>query len=74
MGFVWVNALSFFHCVASPFHSFVTTITGILPLARLMISNDTCMPASVFDVQLPAAYAPDYMAAAIWNGLHARDS
>ena len=25
MGFVWVNAFSFFHCVASPFHSFVTT-------------------------------------------------
>ena len=25
MGFVWVNASSFFHCVASPFHSFVTT-------------------------------------------------
>ena len=25
MGFVRVNAFSFFHCVASPFHSFVTT-------------------------------------------------
>ena len=22
---LWVNGLSFFHCVASPFHSFVTT-------------------------------------------------
>ena len=28
MGVVWVNAFSFFHCVASPFHSFVTTNTG----------------------------------------------
>ena len=25
MGFVWVTAFSFFRCVASPFHSFVTT-------------------------------------------------
>ena len=25
MGFVWVHADSFLHCVASPFHSFVTT-------------------------------------------------
>ena len=24
MGFLWVNGFSFFHCVASPFHSFVT--------------------------------------------------
>ena len=24
MWFVWVNAFSFFHCAASPFHSFVT--------------------------------------------------
>ena len=28
MGFLWVNGLSFFHCVASPFHSFVTTAKG----------------------------------------------
>ena len=26
MGFLWVNGFSFFHCVASPFHSLVTTI------------------------------------------------
>ena len=26
MGFLWVNGFSFFHCVASPFHSFVTTL------------------------------------------------
>ena len=25
MGFLWVNGFSFFHGVASPFHSFVTT-------------------------------------------------
>ena len=27
MGFLWVNGFSFFHCVASPFHSFVTIYT-----------------------------------------------
>ena len=26
MGVLWVNGFSFFHCVASPFHSFVTTV------------------------------------------------
>ena len=26
MGFLWVTGFSFFHCVASPFHSFVTTL------------------------------------------------
>ena len=25
-GFLWVTGCSFFHCVASPFHSFVTTM------------------------------------------------
>ena len=25
---LWVTGFSFFHCVASPFHSFVTTFTG----------------------------------------------
>ena len=29
MGFLWVNGFSFFHCVASPFHSFVTTGIGV---------------------------------------------
>ena len=28
MGFFWVNGFSFFHCVASPFHSFVTTLAN----------------------------------------------
>ena len=27
MGFLWVTGFSFFYCVASPFHSFVTTTT-----------------------------------------------
>ena len=26
MGFLWLTGFSFFHCVASPFHSFVTTM------------------------------------------------
>ena len=29
LGFVWVHVGSFLHCVASPFHSFVTTIPPI---------------------------------------------
>ena len=29
-GFLWVNGFSFFHCVASPFHSFVTTETSFI--------------------------------------------
>ena len=28
MGFLWLTGFSFFHCVASPFHSFVTTSNG----------------------------------------------
>ena len=37
MGFVWVHADSFLRCVASPFHSFVTTIlTHLQPLVKLM--------------------------------------
>ena len=31
MGFVWVHAYSFHRCVASPFHSFVTTTGQALP-------------------------------------------
>ena len=30
MGFLWVTGFSFFHCVASPFHSFVTTTKCVL--------------------------------------------
>ena len=44
---VWVNAFSFFHCVASPFHSFVTTQV----VHRNMTAHQTradiaCIPAS----------------------------
>ena len=31
MGFLWVTGFSFFHCVASPFHSFVTIVRTVLP-------------------------------------------
>ena len=30
MGFVWEHADSFLHCVASPFHSFVTIIVDVV--------------------------------------------
>ena len=39
--------------------------------AALYASNDPCSPE--FDTELSAAYAPDYMGAAAWNGLHTRD-
>ena len=39
--------------------------------AALYARNDPC--SLEFDVALSAAYAPDYMGAAAWNGLHTRD-
>ena len=39
--------------------------------AALHARNDPCSPE--FDVALSAAYAPDYMGAVAWNGLHTRD-
>ena len=39
--------------------------------AALYARNDPCLPE--FDAELSAAYAPDYMGAAVWNGLHTRD-
>ena len=35
MGFLWVTGFSFFHCVASPFHSFVTTLCRADAYVRL---------------------------------------
>ena len=40
--------------------------------AKLYARNDSCPPD--FDVELSALYAPDYMGAAVLNGLHARDA
>ena len=34
MGFLWVNGFSFFHCVACPFYSFVTTGGSALAVIR----------------------------------------
>ena len=39
--------------------------------AALYARNDPCSPE--FDTELSAAYAPEYMGAAAWNGLHTRD-
>ena len=39
--------------------------------AALYARNDPCSPQ--VDAELSAAYAPDYMGAAAWNGLHTRD-
>ena len=40
--------------------------------AALYARNDSCPPD--FDVELSALYAPDYVGAAVLNGLHARDA
>ena len=36
------------------------------------VHNDPC--SSEFRVEVSAAYAPDYMGAAVWQGLHTRDT
>ena len=40
--------------------------------AAAYVHNDPCSPE--FRIALPAAYAPDYMGAAVWQGLHVRDA
>ena len=45
--------------------------TAAATAAALYVRNDACSPE--FDVELAAAYAPDYMGAAAWNGLHTWD-
>ena len=40
--------------------------------AAIYVHNDPCSPE--FRVELSAAYAPDYMGAAVWQGLHTRDT
>ena len=40
MGFLWVTGFSFFHCVASPFHSFVTTMDMISHMFTLSVITD----------------------------------
>ena len=40
--------------------------------AAAYVHNDPCSPE--FRIALSAAYAPDYMGAAVWHGLHVRDA
>ena len=40
--------------------------------AATYVHNDPCSPK--FRIELSAAYAPDYMGAAVWHGLHTRDT
>ena len=49
MGFVWVHVESFLHCVASPFHSFVTT-DAIIPFAA---RHPDCPPTAYLSVSSP---------------------
>ena len=46
--------------------------TAAATAAALYAHNHTCLPE--FDVELSAAYAPDYMGTAAWNGLHTLDA
>ena len=39
MGFVWVHADSFLRCVASPLHSFVTTVYACMRSSDLRIHD-----------------------------------
>ena len=45
--------------------------TSAATAAALYGRNEPCSPE--FDVESCTAYAPDYMGAAAWNGLHTRD-
>ena len=42
--------------------------------AAIYVHNDPCSPDFHVNVGLSAAYAPDYMGAAVWQGLRARDT
>ena len=46
MGFVWVHVESFLHSVASPFHSFVTTVVRNSVKASSMHCSQTCLNKS----------------------------
>ena len=60
MGFVWEHADSFLHCVASPFHSFVTT-SSVRVRKALLLQTCRCrtrvppVPAAVCNLCRPCA-------------------
>ena len=47
-------------------------ITAAATATTVYAHNDPCSPE--FDVKFSAAYAPDYVGAAAWNGLHTQDA
>ena len=52
MGFLWVTGFSFFHCVASPFHSFVTTMAEVVSaFAALTVAYRTFPRAKGYECQ-----------------------
>ena len=48
-GFLWVNGFSFFHCVASPFHSFVTIHMHALASPRAALARAAMQRMAAFD-------------------------
>ena len=76
MGFLWLTGFSFFHCVASPFHSFVTSswtccswtcYSEFLPavVARANSCKPARFPSSALAVHVRVGYAAKCTCAAL---------
>ena len=71
MWFVWVNGFSFFHSVASPFHSFVTIATWKVCAAPLRKADDAsrviaaASPRRAFECQHSDATSGDFASVSI---------
>ena len=59
------------HCRMAHAHQYARQAASAAAAAAY-VHNDPCWPE--FRVALPAEYAPDYMGAAVWQGLHVRDA
>ena len=59
------------HCRMAHARQYAREATSAAAAANY-VHNDRCSPE--FSVELSAASAPDYMGAAVWHGLHTRDT
>ena len=59
------------HCRMAHARQYARQATSAAAAASYVL-NDPCSPE--FRIELSAAHAPDYMEAAVWHGLHARDT
>ena len=61
------------HCRMAHARQYARQATSAATAAtHTYVHNNPCSPE--FRIELSAAYAPDYMGAAVWHGLHARDT